>query len=255
MQNCKLCLVKEADKPNSHIIPKFLGKRIFSSNPRYSIKVDRKGKSRKIQDISKESNILCKDCEKRLSHLETLNSRKITSINNYNNLKNKFELTNYGKNKILECLNINPIGFKIFLYSMVWRCSISNLPEFESFELDTETEAELRFFLVNILKNSHTKLINAISQISEFPNYDYCMFKPLFRNDNTIGIFTAYRVDKFQFGIFTGDFIFFFFSNSKDIHPAYKLVSNYQNQKVIITLAGTDDWNSLNEIVIRKMLK
>ena len=216
MTICKLCLNREADKPNSHIIPKFLAKRLFeSTKPRHSISIDRKGKSKKIQDTPKESFILCKLCEKRLEHLETLISRKITSINNYNNLKEKFKLNELGKNKVLECLNINPIGFKIFVYSIVWRTSISSLPEFETFKLDDKTEDKLRVFLNQILKNGHTELINSISELTDFPNYDYCIFKPLSRNEFTRGIFTAYKTDEFQFGIFTVDFIFFFYSNSK----------------------------------------
>ena len=119
MPNCNLCLIKEADKPNSHIIPKFLSKRLFeSSTPRHSIEIDRKGRNRKIQDTPKENFILCKSCEKRFEILETLYSKKINSINNYINLKDKFQITEFGNNKILKCLNINPTGFKLFIYSL-----------------------------------------------------------------------------------------------------------------------------------------
>lgn len=256
MPNCKLCLTREADKPNSHIIPKFLAKRLFeSTKPRHSIEIDRKGKNRKIQDTPKESFILCKVCEKRLEYLETLISKKITSINNYNNLKDKFKLVKYGNNKILECLNINPIAFKIFVFSLVWRASITSLPEFESFKLDDKTESNLRILLNEKLKKSHTELIASFSESIDFQNYDYCIFKPLVRDEFSRGIFTSYKMDKFQFGIFTVDFIIFFFSNSKDMNPAYNFVSNYQNEKVLITLTSTDDWKHLNELVIRKMLK
>lgn len=256
MPNCKLCLTREADKPNSHIIPKFLAKRLFESIiPRHSIEIDRKGKKRKIQDTPKENLILCKDCEKRFEYLETLISKKITSINNYNNLKNKFKIVEYGNNKILECLNINPIAFKIFVFSLVWRASISSLPEFESFKLDDKTESDLRNLLNEKLKNSHIELVASLSESIDIPNYDYCVFKPLVRNEFSRGVFTSYKMNKFQFGIFTVDYIIFFFLNSKDMDPAYKLVSNYQNEKVLITLIGTDYWKHLNELVVRKMLK
>ena len=256
MPNCKLCLKREADKPNSHIIPKFLAKRLFeSTKPRYSIQIDRKGRNRKIQDTPKENFILCKDCEKRLEYMETLISKEIFSINKYNNQKDRFKLVEYGNNKILECLNINPIAFKIFVFSLVWRASITSLPEFESFKLDDKTESDLRKLLNERLKNSHTQLVASLSESIDFPNYDYCVFKPLVQNEFSRGVFTSYKMDKFQFGIFTVDFIIFFFSNSKDMDPAYNLVSNYQNEKLLITLTGTDDWNYLNELVIRKMLK
>lgn len=256
MPNCKLCLTREADKPNSHIISKFLTKRLFEyTKPRHSIEIDRKGRNKTIQDTPKENSILCKACEKRLEYLETLISKKITSINNYNNLKSTFKLVEYGNNKILECLNINPIAFKIFVFSLVWRASITSLPEFESFKLDDKTESDLRILLNEKLKNSHTELVSSLSESIDFSNYDYCIFKPLVRNEFSRGVFTSYKINKFQFGIFTVDFIIFFFSNSKNMNPAYKLVSNYQNEKVLITLTGIDDWKHLNELVVRNMLK
>ncbi|WP_435254522.1 hypothetical protein [Tenacibaculum sp. A30] len=256
MPNCKLCLNREADKPNSHIIPKFLAKRLFeSSKPRHSVEINRKGKIRKIQDTPKENFILCKNCEKRLEYLETLISRKITSINNYNNLNDKFKIKEYGKNKILECLNINPIGFKLFIFSIVWRTSVSSLPEFETFKLDDKTENELRLLLDKTLKNSHSELVNSISKTNDFTNFHYCVFKPLMRNEFSRGIFTAYKMAEFQFGIFTVDYIIFFYSNKKDMNPAFEFVSNFQNEKLLITLTGTDDWKMLNELVVRKMLK
>ena len=46
----------------------------------------------------------------------------------------------------------------------------------------------------------------------------------------------------------TVDFIIFFFSNSKKIDPAYKFVSNKQNEKVLITLANTNNWKQLNKL-------
>lgn len=102
-----------------------MAKRLFeATTPRHSIEIQRNGKWKKIQDTPKENFIFCKNCEKRLEFLETFISRKITSINNYNNLKNDFNLIENGTNKILKCLKISPIGFKLFIYSIVWRTSI-----------------------------------------------------------------------------------------------------------------------------------
>lgn len=77
MPNCNLCLNREADQKNSHIIPKFLSKRLFeSTKPRHSIEVSEKGRTTKIQDIPKEDFLLCKFCEKRLGHLETYMAKR-----------------------------------------------------------------------------------------------------------------------------------------------------------------------------------
>lgn len=255
MRVCRLCESVEADNKNSHIIPKFMAKRLFEfTNPKHSLEIDRKGKSKKIQDTPKESFILCKGCEKRLAFLETLVSKKIVSINNFNNLPNQFELKQYGNNKILKCLDINPIEFAIFIFTVVWRVSISNLPQFESFKLDNKTENNLRLFLDSSIKTTHKELIDSISKILKLPNYDYCIFKPLFKNEFSRGIFTAYKMGEHQFGIFTVDYIIFFYTDEKAIHPALRLVSNLQTKPLLITLAVTKDWNVLNNLVIKGML-
>ena len=255
MPTCNLCLSREADKPNSHIIPKFLAKRLFeSTKPRHTIKIDRKGRNKKIQDTPKESYILCKSCERRLEHLETLIAKQVKSINNYSNLKDKFSIAEAGNNKTLNCLHINPTGFKLFVYSLVWRASISKLPEFDSFKLDKETQSDIRILLNDKLKSSHSELMTSINLQIETPNFDYCVFKPIVRNEFSRGVFTSYKMNEHLFGIFTVDFIIFFFAKSTNIDPAYRLVSNFQNEKVLIALTEIDGWKKLNELVVRKML-
>lgn len=69
---CKLCLEKEADQANSHIIPKFLGKNLFVEiKPRHSLLYSSDGNLRKVQDTPKEDNIFCENCEKGFSLYET----------------------------------------------------------------------------------------------------------------------------------------------------------------------------------------
>src|SRR5690606_9376272 len=92
MPLCKLCLNNEADKRNSHIIPKFMGKRLFESKPKHGIQIDIRGKQSKIQDIPKEHYIFCSKCEKRFSRLEHYFSLKINSIHNHSNEKNRFKI-------------------------------------------------------------------------------------------------------------------------------------------------------------------
>lgn len=252
--NCKLCLNREADKKNSHIIPKFLSKRLFeSTRPRHSIEINEKGKTKKIQDIPKEDFLLCKFCEKRFEHLETYIAKKITAINNYNNLKDQFGVVYYSNNKVLKCLKTNPVLFKTFVYSMIWRCSISTLEEFKNFQLDSITESKLRDFLDITVKDSHHGLIESMASTENILDFDYCVFKPIVRNEFSRGIFTSYKMDKYQFGIFTGEFIFFFFSNSNSINPAFKLISNYQNEILLINLVEINDWKKLNESVVNKL--
>lgn len=256
MQKCNLCLINQADKLNSHIIPKFLSKRIFEhTKPRYTLAMRKTGKTFKIQDTPKEDNILCKECEKRFEIIETLFSRNFNSINNFNNLKNEFNIVPFGKNKILECLNVNPTSFKIFIYSIIWRASISKLKEFDKFKLSDEVEDKLRFFLNKNLCLSHSELLNSLDKIVDVPEYHFIVFKPEFRNESTRGILSAYQINLNQFGIFTVDFIIFIHIKDESIDSFIKSVSNKQNEKVRLLLAETDAWRKLNNNVVYRMLK
>lgn len=253
MQKCNLCQINEADNLNSHIVPKFLSKRLFEhTKPRGSFKT---GKSFKVQDTPKENNILCKKCEKRIEHIETLFARKITSINNFNNLGNEFNLVQLGGNKILECLNINPTSFKIFIYSIIWRASISKIPEFDKFKLPKDIENKLRFFLNKNLHHKHSNLIESFNKVVDIPEYHFNMLKPLVRSDFTRGIFSAYQIEPNQFGVFTVDFIIFFHPKEDSLNPLLKFVSNKQNDKVRLVLVETGTWKELNNSVVYRMLK
>lgn len=136
---------------------------------------------------------------------------------------------------------------------MVWRCSVSSLKDFKSFQLDDKSELKLREFLDITLKDSHNGLIESISSMENILDFDYCVLKPIVRNECSRGVFTSYKMEKYQFGIFTGEFIFLFFSNSENINPAFKLISNYQNENLLINLIEVDVWKKMNETVVNKL--
>ena len=70
---CKLCQKNVANQTNSHIVPKFLCKSLFESLPnRHAIVIDRAMREWKIQDIPKESYVLCNHCEQSLGTVETI---------------------------------------------------------------------------------------------------------------------------------------------------------------------------------------
>ncbi|MEW2920076.1 hypothetical protein AB1A65_01315 [Muricauda sp. ANG21] len=217
--------------------------------------VDRKGASRKIQDTPKEHHILCPECEKRLGLLETYFAKKIRSINDFTNQKDKFRIHDYGKNKLLECLRINPTSFKLFIYSIVWRVSISELEIFEKFKLSAKIESELGFFLDENLKTSHQNMLSSFEKIKNLPNYNFTVIKPLALNDNTRGMLTAYQMAPNNFCIFTVDYLIFFFDNEDKIDSVYKLYSNKQNDVVKVVVSGVTGWQELTRAVILKMLK
>jgi hypothetical protein len=253
---CNLCKQSVADKVNSHIIPKFMCKGLFEdTKPRHSIAINNKGKSRNIQDTPKENNILCSNCEKRIEIIETYFARKIIDIHNYKNLKNNFEVKKISNQEYLCCETINPKAFKLFIYTIIWRTSISSLNEFMKFKIEENIEEEIRIFLNSNLKNTHKELLENFDKIELTPKYDFCIFKPIVKSNQSRGIFTTYNTSENSHILLIVDFAIYFFTSEKNIDNTFKYFSNSQNEKVLIPLAEIEKWNELNKIIVHQMLE
>ena len=247
MPKCKLCLNKEADKRNSHIIPKFMGKRLFEgSKPRGSLRIDISGRHWTIQDTPKEDFIFCSDCEEKFAKIEHYFSLRLKSIHNYNNEQNKFKLYGIGNNQLLECLNIPLNEMKLFNYSLVWKTSISNLNEFIKFKIPVLYEEKLRIFLNTYLTTSHTILKENLETITDETNLDSYFFKCVVKNEFSRGVFTAYEFGEKAFGLFLVDFIIFLYIDKNKIPADFKIISDLQRENTLIAMADIPRWKKIN---------
>ena len=255
MNLCSLCTTKPANKKKSHIIPKFLGKPLFNDpRARHAFQVDKKGKYRKIQDIPKQDFLICSDCEKRIEILETYFSRKLNSINDYNNRKEKFKISKIGPNEILNCLDVNPTLFKLFYFSIIWRLSMTTHPNFRSFKLPNEVESEIGVFLNNNLYLTHKKLLENLNSIEKYPQYHLMAYKSKNIKNEFSGILTAFQMSNDHYGIFTSDIILFFYLNENKIDFLSRQISNKSNNKVKFVLADSSQWRSISLALIEHRL-
>lgn len=174
MALCKLCKNNPADKENSHIITKFLGKPLFDKDGhKYAWRVGRNGMKKPVQDTPKEDFILCTSCEKRMANVETYFARILSRIDNYKRLTAEFEIEFIGTEQCIICKDIHPTLFKLFVYSLVWRASISSLAEFQHFCLPVIDEEKIGGFLDKNLRIEHTDLMNSLDQITDLPLYHF----------------------------------------------------------------------------------
>ena len=151
MPICKLCLTNEATQTGSHIVSAFYikpvigqrGKEVshaITSNPSQDYTEDEKDK------FVKEDFFLCPDCEKRLSYVESYVSDEFS---------NKFRKENFAQNfketpvrvrnrlTVVEALRVNTFAYQLFVYSVIWRASISSSSISEGFHLAPELELDL----------------------------------------------------------------------------------------------------------------
>src|SRR5687767_11238017 len=216
INQCHLCKSKPALKKNSHIISKFLCKGLFESiNPRHILAISKKS-IKKVQDTPKENFILCVSCEKRIEILETCFAKIIGEINNYLSYPKKFNRINQGYIEYIDCKEIHPVLYKLFIYSLVWRASISNLVSFQRFKLPEHSEEELRQFLNTNLTTRKTELVASLSNIKQIPEYHSCLIKPKVKSR---GIFTAYNANKSLHLLLLVDFGLLFYTDENSISP------------------------------------
>lgn len=249
---CKLCVTNPADKLNSHIIPKFMSKRLFeNTKPRHTISILRNAKPKKIQDTPKENNLLCTSCEKRIEILETYFSRILIDINSLQNATRNYRLISEYGNEVLICEDLNPTLFKLFIFSIIWRSSISTLEDFKSFKLKEEVEEKLRSFLDNNLKLKHDDLMQSLKAINDIPQFHFCIIKP---KNKTKGIFTAYKFGEDAYAVFTVDYALFFYTQNLPLISEHMIFSNKGNHKVKIVFGNDENWQKLNQLVISMLV-
>jgi len=253
MKKCTLCNERVADKLNSHIIPKFMCKRLFEgTNPRHSVQLSKDGKQLKIQDVPKEDNIFCKQCENRFAKLESYFSRVLIDINSLQNATRKYDIEHSEVQDILRCIDITPSLFHLFFYSLLWRASISKHILFDTFKIGSEVQKELRIFLNQNLCDTQEHLLLHAKTITEIPTYHTCFIKP---KNNARGIFSAYNFAPNGFAVFTVDYALFFYTKGDDCLPAHKTYGNIDNEIIKIVLANDENWKHLNNAVVENMLQ
>ncbi|MBK7856659.1 MAG: hypothetical protein IPJ79_18750 [Bacteroidetes bacterium] len=166
---CLLCETNNSTKENSHIIPKFMGKEIFKTekgNRGFVIGTNSAHLPPQItQDSPKESYILCPSCEQYISILETYIATRFHSRLWDKKFSQQFgTFNNNGGITWKVCNEIEPAVFRLFIYSIVWRCSISSVPLCKDFLLNKEEEERLRLSLLLCKYETQIELLSNISK-------------------------------------------------------------------------------------------
>jgi hypothetical protein len=203
---------------------------------------------------AKEDNILCKTCEKRIEILETYFARIIEEIHSYKNLPEKFTVLNLGTQQYLECNHLHPTLFKLFLYSLVWRASISNLFEYLPFNLNKHEEEKIRDLLNSNLSIKKASLLKALDKIDNIPLYHSCIIKPKEKSATSRGIFSIASMSDTSHILLLIDFAIFFYTDEISIGNVLQRFSNKQNKKVLVALGETEPWLDLNQLYLSKIL-
>ncbi|TMO56363.1 hypothetical protein [Pseudoalteromonas phenolica] len=127
---CKLCNSENVELRDSHIIPEFLFKNVYTSKHKF-IPIEVDGIDGKVHQKGFRENLLCQGCETKLSLWE----RELSLFMHFlsGGKSNVFSLTTVGSNTVVEGINYDLA--KKALISILWRMSISTLQFFADYDI------------------------------------------------------------------------------------------------------------------------
>jgi hypothetical protein len=126
--DCRLCQSVRVELQDSHIVPEFLYKRIYTGKHKFKpISVD--CSNYKLEQKGYRENLLCSSCETKLSRWENKLRDTLEELitENYDNLS----VCSFGDITHLDNLEYDSI--KKAILSIFWRLSISRLPVFSDY--------------------------------------------------------------------------------------------------------------------------
>ena len=251
---CNLCMTNKATQRNSHILPSFLKKEYLQRSRKFFLIESWTGKLRVQQDLPKEDCIFCPVCEDKFNSVETIVSKHLND--SYSLLKRKtypkINLLNFEYQLLTTC---HPKIFALFVYSLVWRLHISDLPIFKDFHLPDNCAEDLRKTLNNILTERTSELIANLDSLNN-QRWDFVFIKPENRNNIYSNINYSAGIDKKGLSsIFIFEYLLVFFVNKKAIP---KFLENLVNQKFSepkLMILENKLWNHIADYSARELLK
>jgi hypothetical protein len=146
---CKLCGHNKKLLKKSHIVPEFMYKDLFDEKHRLHevlLKPENQLKSKIRQSGGYDKNILCGNCDNKiLGRLE-----RYASLVLYGGIELTIQ-NNSVKNQstYISVKGIDYRNFKLFLMSVLWKASISNLPIFKKVNLGEHEQVIRKKILTN----------------------------------------------------------------------------------------------------------
>lgn len=239
---CKLCQQNEATQTNSHIFPKFFKKDYLKTNKGFFyFNISEQKVERKVQDLPKEDNILCPECESRFQTLEHFASIYLNdSYNRFN--KNDFPIMKKHRDCQLAS-NCNPKIFTLFVYSLIWRAHISMDDAFKDFSLPNKCEMDLRKTLYEIVP-SKISILQSRLHLLELQRWNYIFIKPEKKKGiyHVINYNDNIRTTGFAF-IHTFEYAIIFILNRKAVPFEFKEYINSKFNPLRFMKMKTDLWN------------
>lgn len=233
-----------------------MGQGIFDGiKPRHGIMLTNTEKQSKIQDITKEDYLFCEDCEKGFSILETYCSQRLEQYNNVN-YSNQFYHKATGGIEYVEFKNFDIRIFNLFIYSIIWRVSISNHYSFLKFKLQIAEEEKLRVILKQYSSSKQNDLFNSISNLKTLPEHSHVIFRPVKKLRPPASMLSAGTYNDWMHQIHLVDYVLIYLTDNSQLINELRIIDNNRVENLVrIGLVDKDSWESYNFKMIDNVLR
>lgn len=260
--SCLLCDERKSIKKNSHIVPAFMTKSLLKGdkhNRAFLYSSDRTHLPTKyFQDSDKEDFILCNECETFFSILETYCSARV---------HNRLWDIRWQSQFVLEandagvtwkiCKEVNPLVFRLFIYSIVWRCSIANTPTFQRFKILRENEDALRKCLKSCIRITQSTLLEDIQELKQnIPNLTFTLFTSESTYDKTANLIFCDPGKNNPYQLTLNEYILILSFDQNDMQEQFYDLNNFDlDQFIKIGFFPSNFWNDVKKDFVKKFTK
>jgi hypothetical protein len=257
---CLLCLENLSNKENSHIIPKFISKSILGEGPvkrAFLIGTDRAHKPPEFsQDSPKEDYLLCESCEEYFSILETYMATRLHNRIWDIRYQRQF-ITNISEGGICwkNCNEINPTIFRLFIYSIIWRCSVSSTEAFKTFKLEPKEEISLRSALHKFKQTKQKDLLNKITVEFGEILIPFVFFTSDNFVDRTANFILANPAVRNPYQIVLNEYMLLFSFELNEKQKVFDFLNNLDNSATKVGFFPIELWNGLRQDSINFVAK
>ncbi|MBK9792158.1 MAG: hypothetical protein IPP60_03450 [Sphingobacteriales bacterium] len=250
--DCLLCKQSKALKTNSHIIPGFMTKSILGNTNKkrvYLLGTDRMHKSAEYsQDTDKEDYILCTSCEKYLSILETYIANRLHDRLWNIRYESQFPTYSNGEIKWRVCEQIDESIFRLFFYSIIWRCHIASTEVCKNFKLIEEEAESIRVPLLACKYDKHADFIaNLPAYVDEIPIFPFIIFTAENFGDRTKNIISPNSSTRNPYEFIFNEYVLYFSFTNNEKQNEFQFLNNTDNSKIKIGFFSYKFWETLRK--------
>jgi hypothetical protein len=214
------------------------------------------------QDSPKEDFILCPDCESYFSVVETyINERVHRRLWDIRKIADFTEETNAGGAKWKTCINTESKIFQLFIYSIIWRCSVSSTPLFTKFKIDSEHEEGVRKSLHAYKAITQSDLLTSIMKNEALFPSKFVLMTCESNSEPTKNVLMHMTGNKNPYTLILNEYMLFLSFIENEKQQGFQELNNPipTEEKVKIGFLKEETWDghrqSLNQFVVNKTIK